>query len=155
MCQGDLFTLKCAEKMSVLSFLEFHKHPRLTDGGETYTVSLCYLSLLWFELSPFSLGIESVPGLTPQPSWVKLSLWDDLIPLDKCSVFPISTSPPPSPSQDGVWVYRRHLCLWSIGGVKQGEKRWWPPEPIMVFGWSPVGAVGLNFGSVWLASVED
>lgn len=56
MYQGDLFTLRCAEKMSVLSFLEFHKHPRPTDGGETYTVSLCYLSLLWFELSPFRLG---------------------------------------------------------------------------------------------------
>lgn len=63
--------------------------------------------------------------------------------------------PLPSPSQHGVWVYTGHLCLWSTEGVKARGEKWQPPELIMVFGWSPVGAVGLNFGSVWLASVED
>lgn len=30
-------TLRCAKKMSLLYFVEFHKHPNPADGGETWT----------------------------------------------------------------------------------------------------------------------
>lgn len=44
--QGDglILTLRNAMKMSVLCFLEFHKHPCPTVGGETYT---CQLMISW------------------------------------------------------------------------------------------------------------
>lgn len=53
---------------------------------------------------------------------------------------------PPSPAQDGIWVYRCHLYLWSIEG---GKGEWMEGFTVSLAG-PHEGDVGLNLAvSAW------